>query len=874
MPFGKYLLLERVNVGGMAEVFVAKAFGVEGFERILAIKKILPTMVEDEEFITMFIDEARIAVQLNHANIVQIYELGKHDENYYIAMEYVSGRDLRLLLDRYRRRGEIMPTAQAVYVVSKICEGLDYAHRKKDARGADLHIVHRDVSPQNILISYDGDIKLIDFGIAKAANRAQKTQAGILKGKFGYMSPEQVRGLPIDRRSDIFAVGVILYECLTGEKLFVGESDFSTLEKVRNADVTPPREFNDQIPPGLEKVVLRSLAREPEERYQYASDLQEDLMRFLLAGDTVFSSKHLGSYMRDAFGDDVKRESSRMEQWLAVARPDDVESSVVTATPTPSPLAAPPRAPKIDPVHAAAIAAGHDLDDLEPEPEDRTEIFRPSFDGARPAPSEASDVSPAPAPLPERTVVAAAADVEAADEGTGRVTQPLAPPPGRDFADDEDDDEPGLDRAAGERTSIRIAAPPPRKPERNGHLPPPPPPRDAIEEETDDELLDGAADDRDADDGYEEDELTDPPAPPPRLVPQAAPRAPASPAIKVAVLAGVAAFVAVLGVIGVWAAFFRGPGTAGGAATLVVLTEPADAPVTSVRIDGKEVSKQAPYAAPFPPGPHAITIVTPAGERTREVELAGGEQLKVVIQLPVAEARPAVAAAEPKPEPKAEEPKPEEPKPDEAAAAAAAPEVPVEAAAAAEPKLDGAGAGAAASAASAKLAAKITTEPPGATVKLDGKKVGETPYAFEAEPGQGYDVELVGPSGYDAAKLRHTFVEGDLTLAVQLPEKRQPVAKKPPEKSDRPSSKPAGGRTASASASKKKGYLILNSKPTAQVFVNGKNTGQWTPIPPARKLELPVGSHKITFKTQDGKKVDRTVTIKEGETAKLIGVEL
>ncbi len=246
--FGKYLLLERLNVGGMAEVFTAKAFGVEGFERILAIKKILPTMAEDEEFITMFIDEARISVQLNHANVVHIHELGKHDDAYYIAMEYVSGKDLRALLERFRRRREIMPTAMAVFVASKMCEGLDYAHRKKDARGQELHIIHRDVSPQNILVSYEGEVKIIDFGIAKAANRSQKTQAGILKGKFGYMSPEQVRGLPIDRRSDIFAVGVILYEMLTGEKLFVGESDFSTLEKVRNAEVPLPRQFNPNIP--------------------------------------------------------------------------------------------------------------------------------------------------------------------------------------------------------------------------------------------------------------------------------------------------------------------------------------------------------------------------------------------------------------------------------------------------------------------------------------------------------------------------------------------------------------------------------------------------------------------------------------------------
>jgi eukaryotic-like serine/threonine-protein kinase len=298
--FGKYLLLERLNVGGMAEVFTAKAFGVEGFERILAIKKILPTMAEDEEFITMFIDEARISVQLNHANVVHIHELGKHEDAYFIAMEYVPGKDLRAIQDRFRRRKEIMPTAMAVYICSKMCEGLDYAHRKKDARGQELHIIHRDVSPQNILVSYEGEVKIIDFGIAKAANRSQKTQAGILKGKFGYMSPEQVRGLPIDRRSDVFAVGVILYEMLTGEKLFVGESDFSTLEKVRNADVPALRQFNPNVPSGLEKVVMKSLAREQEDRYQWASDLQEDLMRFLLAGDAIYSAKHLAQFMKDA----------------------------------------------------------------------------------------------------------------------------------------------------------------------------------------------------------------------------------------------------------------------------------------------------------------------------------------------------------------------------------------------------------------------------------------------------------------------------------------------------------------------------------------------------------------------------------------------
>jgi eukaryotic-like serine/threonine-protein kinase len=331
--FGKYLLLERINVGGMAEVFIAKHFGVEGFEKILAIKKILPTMAEDEEFIAMFGDEARISVQLNHANIAHILDFGKSDENYFISMEYVAGRDLRAILERQRRRKEILPTGQAVFIASKMCEGLDYAHRKKDPRGNELHIIHRDISPQNVLVSYEGEVKLIDFGIAKATNRSQKTQAGTLKGKFGYMSPEQVRGFEIDRRSDVFAVGVLLYEMLTGEKLFLGESDFSTLEKVRNAEVPMPTTFNPNIPAGLEKVVLKALAREPEDRHQWASDLHEDLMRYLVAGDQVYSSKHLAGFMKAAFAEDLLREQERMERFAAIHRPEQMETSGVSALP-------------------------------------------------------------------------------------------------------------------------------------------------------------------------------------------------------------------------------------------------------------------------------------------------------------------------------------------------------------------------------------------------------------------------------------------------------------------------------------------------------------------------------------------------------------
>jgi serine/threonine protein kinase len=310
IPFGKYYLLERINVGGMAEVFKAKTVGVEGFERIVALKRILPSIAEDEEFITMFIDEAKIAVQLQHANIAQIFDLGKVEDSYFIALEYVNGRDLRGIFDDLRKRAQVMPVQQVCYLIMQLCEGLDYAHNKRDVQGRDLNLVHRDVSPQNVLIGYDGEVKLIDFGIAKAAGKASKTQAGILKGKFGYMSPEQVRGLPIDRRSDIFALGIVLYEMLTGERLFIGETDFSTLEKVRNVEIVPPSSFNSGIPEKLERIVLKALEKNVEDRYQNAIDLHDDLQLFMHSVGQFSSRKDLSAWMKRTFAEEMPAEAS------------------------------------------------------------------------------------------------------------------------------------------------------------------------------------------------------------------------------------------------------------------------------------------------------------------------------------------------------------------------------------------------------------------------------------------------------------------------------------------------------------------------------------------------------------------------------------
>ncbi len=333
VPFGKYYLLERINVGGMAEVFRAKAFGVEGFERLVAVKRILPNIAEDKEFIRMFVDEAKISVQLNHANIAQIFDLGVVDTSYYIALEHIHGRDLRAIFDRSRQHGEPMPVAQACFVIMKICEGLDYAHNKRDQGGKELGLVHRDVSPQNILVSFEGEVKLIDFGIAKAAGKGSKTQAGILKGKFGYMSPEQVRGLPIDRKSDIFSCGIVLYELLTGERLFVGESDFSTLEKVRNVEILPPSTYNRKIPDELERIVLKALAKDTEDRYQNAIDLHDELQAFVYTAGEFYSRKDLAAWMKKTFGKEIDEEAAKLESFRQLKPPAELE---VTSAPAPA----------------------------------------------------------------------------------------------------------------------------------------------------------------------------------------------------------------------------------------------------------------------------------------------------------------------------------------------------------------------------------------------------------------------------------------------------------------------------------------------------------------------------------------------------------
>ena len=809
--FGKYLLLERLNVGGMAEVFIAKAFGVEGFERILAIKKILPTMAEDEEFITMFIDEARISVQLNHANIVHIHELGKYEQAFFIAMEYVPGRDVRTLLELYRRRREIMPTAQAVFIASKICEALDYAHRKKDARGQPLHIIHRDVSPQNILVSYEGEVKVIDFGIAKAANRSQKTQAGILKGKFGYMSPEQVRGMATDHRSDIFAMGVILYEMLTGEKLFVGESDYSTLEKVRHAEIPLPSQFTPDIPAALESVLLKALARDPEDRYQWASDLQEDLLRFLLAGEAIYSSKHLAGFMKEAFAEELLREAERMERFASIERPEQIETSGVTAYVERRQRKAPPSGEgagvlgrRLEDAIAAAGAgsiSGVSGTQVTDAAADRTQIV---------------DAALRSEPGTEQTALRATPE-----EGGRRPRQPIVIGAGEAFSGATQigplPSETGEFRAPAGETRIGPEAVEEEEPEKTSV----PPPRSRLETKREVKLPSEPL--------PMPPEITRVPAPPARFARR--PLVLASSAVGVLLLAALVVFLV-------------RPKARGG---LMVNVRPAEG--AEVYIDGLLV--EAHSVAQLAPGPHQVKAGAP-GHRFMEREVTvspGAQPLVVTLDLEPedgsggATAGASPPAAAPGPSGANREPR----TPATFVAIFAGPP-------GTEIFVEGTTAGTTPRARAEDLVV-------GRTYAFTAERAGAKPYEghFKAERGGELKVSIPGESTRAASPVP----------PVDSPPARSAAS------TQRAPARAAAAQRSAPSTPARRGMLACSTKPAgAQVWVDGKNTGRETPIALGNPLHLPVGSRKVVFRLQGKQSQPVTVAIKENETARLLNVSI
>lgn len=321
----------------MAEVYRAKSLGVAGFEKLVAIKRVLPELATDNEFVDMFIEEAKIAGQLQHANIAGIYELGKIDDVHFIAMEYVFGKNLRQIMESPNHAIARLPPSLAAWIATQVLAGLDYAHRKRDERGQPMGIIHRDVSPPNVIVSYDGHTKIVDFGIAKARVRAVQTVAGVIKGKLSYMSPEQLMGDEIDHRSDVFAAAVLLHELLTGKRLFDAPSDFEVTEKVRMAAADPPSRQNPNVTPELDAVVMRGLAASRNERWQSAGEMQEALVRAVARPGIEFSTAALRDWMRVAFAEDHARERDKLERMTSVRGPGVELRTDPPPPPTPPP---------------------------------------------------------------------------------------------------------------------------------------------------------------------------------------------------------------------------------------------------------------------------------------------------------------------------------------------------------------------------------------------------------------------------------------------------------------------------------------------------------------------------------------------------------
>jgi serine/threonine protein kinase len=316
--FEKYLLIERLATGGMAEVFKAKAFGIAGFEKIVAIKRIHPHLSVDQEFVNMFIDEARIASDLSHPNIVQIFDLGKIDESYFIAMEYVDG----ITLERYIQDGKAEEKLMlSCYIIKEVAKALHHAHTKKAPDGADLNIVHRDISPQNILLSKDGIVKLTDFGVAKARTRISRTEPGMTKGKYPYMSPEQVMGKQIDHRSDIFSLSVVFYELLTGKMAFEGETEFEIMESIKKCEYIPPRKLSKIIPEELERIVIKGMQKNPAQRFNSAEEFSLGLSEFLQKNKFIEPQDSLKKLVNRIRGEEINSMDNKINVSTMILKP-------------------------------------------------------------------------------------------------------------------------------------------------------------------------------------------------------------------------------------------------------------------------------------------------------------------------------------------------------------------------------------------------------------------------------------------------------------------------------------------------------------------------------------------------------------------------
>jgi eukaryotic-like serine/threonine-protein kinase len=277
----RYQVLERIDAGGMAEVFKANSTSLQGFQKLVAIKRVLPSLTKNERFIRMFLDEAKVSLHLSHTNCVQVFDLGIAEGAYFIVMEFVDGTNLKNIIEELRKRNAQLSVEQVVFITIEICRGLAHAHNKRDHEGRPLDIVHRDISPPNVLVSREGEVKITDFGLAKAKNQVETTDPGVVKGKFGYLSPEAAQGETVDSKTDIFAVGILIWEMLAGKRLFLGKTDYDTLKLVQGAQVQSITDLRADVPHQLDYIIMRALARDPRQRYQTVREMGQELANFL-----------------------------------------------------------------------------------------------------------------------------------------------------------------------------------------------------------------------------------------------------------------------------------------------------------------------------------------------------------------------------------------------------------------------------------------------------------------------------------------------------------------------------------------------------------------------------------------------------------------
>ncbi|MGF1509966.1 MAG: protein kinase [Myxococcota bacterium] len=360
--FGRYALIKKLATGGMAEIWLARQRGLAGFQRFLVIKKILPHLSEQQTFVDMFLDEARTSAALTHPNIVQIYDLGREGDTYFIAMEYIAGEDLAALAQRSVLSGQNLSFGLSARIIADTSRALHYAHRLVGADGRPLDIVHRDVSPQNVLVTYEGCVKVVDFGIAKAATKSEQTRTGMLKGKFSYMSPEQCLGAPVDARSDVFALGILLYELTTGRRLFKHESELMILDMITRQPVQSPRDLVPAIPPRLERIILRALEKSPSDRHPTAQALQADLEAFLSASEPC-THEDLSRHIRSLFSDRIEE-----KRWIQeAASRDDLDDVFPPKEQEPQSTSPSPEfAPSIHPFLGPSAHRDGSLDDTRP----------------------------------------------------------------------------------------------------------------------------------------------------------------------------------------------------------------------------------------------------------------------------------------------------------------------------------------------------------------------------------------------------------------------------------------------------------------------------------------------------------------------------